>query len=233
MSWKGYRDTVKSGSKENGMESAGGDGGASPDDGPRRGSIRLVDLASAAAGALSSVALIAIVFSTCFEVVSRYVFNEPTVWATEYSTYLLLGMTFVGLAYAQKQGSHIRVELLIGYLTPPTRHQLEILTHWLGLFFVVFATWQMMSFNYQEYVNDTRNWGLLATPQWIPELAVSLGYGLFALAILADIHGLSRPAEPLRRWTVPSAFTVLASCPRCPGSLSGADRQPARSIGAA
>ena len=192
------------------MESAGGDGGASPDGGARRGSIRLVDLASAAAGALSSAALIAIVFSTCFEVVSRYVFNEPTVWATEYSTYLLLGMTFIGLAYAQRQGSHIRVELLIGYLSPSARHQLEILTHWLGLFFVVFATWQMMSFNYQEYVNDTRNWGLLATPQWIPELAVSLGYGLFAVAILADIHGLSRPAEALRRWIVPSAFTVLA-----------------------
>ena len=79
---------------------------------------RLVDLSSLAAGAMGSIALIGIVFSTCFEVVSRYVFNEPTVWATEYSTYLLLGMTFVGLAYAQKHGSHIRVELLVGRLAP-------------------------------------------------------------------------------------------------------------------
>ena len=74
----------------------------------------------------------------------------------------------------------------------------------------MFATWQMASFNYQEYLNDTRNWGLLATPQWIPELPVSLGYGLFALAILADIRRLSAPVEPVRRWIVPSAFIILA-----------------------
>ena len=191
------------------MSSAAGNDGASLDDGPDQSFARVVDMTSDAAGAFGSIALIAIVFCTCFEVISRYVFNEPTVWATEYSTYLLLGMTFVGLAYAQKQQSHIRVELLIGYLAPSTRHQLEIVTHWLGLFFVVFATWQMMSFNYQEYINDTRNWGLLATPQWIPELPVSLGYGLFALAILADIQRLSPPAGPLRRWIVPAAFISL------------------------
>ncbi|MGI9412506.1 MAG: TRAP transporter large permease subunit [Hyphomicrobiales bacterium] len=192
------------------MSSGDEDDGTAPDGGASSKFTQTVDLMSAAAGAVSSVALVIIVLSTCYEVISRYVFNEPTVWATEYATYLLLGITFIGLAYAQKQGSHIRVELIVGQLAPPTRHKLEILTHWLGLFFVVFATWQMMSFNYQEYINDTRNWGLLATPQWIPELAVSLGYGLFTLAILADIHRLSSPANPLRWWTAPSAFIALA-----------------------
>jgi len=168
-----------------------------------------VDCLSKYSGMASALALLVIVLFVCFEVISRYVFNEPTVWVNEYSTYLLLGITFVGLAYAQKEGSHIQVELLLGYLPEPIRLKLELLTHWIGLFFVVFATWQMVSFNYQEYINDTRNWGLLATPQWVPELFVSLGYCLFTLAILADINRLSAPRKPLIWWVVPFVFGSL------------------------
>lgn len=168
-----------------------------------------VDWLSKCAGLTSALALLAIVAFVCFEVMSRYVFNEPTVWVNEYSTYLLLGIAFVGLPYAQKEGSHIQVELLLGYLPDPMRRKLDILTLWIGLFFVVFAAWQMISFNYQEYINDTRNWGLLATPQWIPELFVSVGYGLFTLAILADIARLSGPVKPGRWWMTPAVFGIL------------------------
>lgn len=149
--------------------------------------VRTVDRVSVFAGALSALGLFAMVGFICFEVISRSVFNEPTVWVTEYATYLLVGIAFMALAYAQKEDGHIRVELIVGNLSAPARQKIDVLTAWIGLVFVGFAAWQMTSFNYQEYVNDTRNWGLLATPQWIPELVVSVGYGLFVLAILADI----------------------------------------------
>ena len=82
------------------------------------------------------------------------------------------------------------------------------------MLFVGFAAWQMTSFNYQEFVNDTRNWGLLATPQWIPELVVSMGYGLFVLAILADIFraGAARgptAGGPATSWIVLGALAIL------------------------
>ena len=168
-----------------------------------------VDFLSKLAGLASAMALLAIVSFVCFEVVSRYAFNEPTVWVNEYSTYLLLGIAFVGLAYAQKENSHIQVELLLGYVPEATRRKMELLTLWIGLFFVVFAAWQVISFNYQEYINDTRNWGLLATPQWIPELFVSVGYGLFMLAILADIARQSGPVKPWLWWVAPFVFVAL------------------------
>lgn len=168
-----------------------------------------VDFLSNFAGLTSALALLAIVSFVCFEVVSRYVFNEPTVWVNEYSTYLLMGIAFVGLAYAQKQNSHIQVELLLGWFDPRSRRKLNLLTLWLGFFFVVFATWQMVSFNFQEYVNDTRNWGLLATPQWVPELFVSVGYGLFCLSLLADINRSCGQTKPLQWWIGMSAFGAL------------------------
>ncbi len=169
-----------------------------------------IDRLSMLAGLSGAVALLLIVSFVCFEVISRAVFNEPTVWVNEYATYLLIGISFVGLAYAQKEKAHIQVELLLGYLSPSTRKMLEIVSHWIGLFFVCFTAWQMVSFNYQEYVNDTRNWGLLATPQWVPELSVSFGLIVFALAILADLQRLSRPQTGVRTVLVPALMAVLA-----------------------
>lgn len=153
-------------------------------------------------GLSGSLALVLIVGFVCFEVIARYVFNEPTVWVNEYATYLLLAITFLGSAYAQAQGSHIRVELIPGHLAPPLRLWLDTLTHWIGLYFVVFAGWQMISFNYQEYLNDTRNWGLLATPQWIPELFVSVGYCLFIVSILKDLRRLSSADGRSHLWAM-------------------------------
>lgn len=155
--------------------------------------VRIVDFLSDATGALSAIALIAMAGIVGFEVFSRYALNEPTYWSSDVATYILIGITFLGLGQAQKAGDHVQVELLLAAVSPAWRSRLEIFANWLGLIFVLFAGWQMAAFNYQEYLSDTRDWGLLATPQWIPELTVSLGYMVFALAILTDILRVSPP----------------------------------------
>ncbi|MBU2088973.1 MAG: TRAP transporter large permease subunit, partial [Alphaproteobacteria bacterium] len=129
----------------------------------------------------------------CFEVFSRYFLNEPTYWGSDVATYLLVGMTFLGLAQAQRSGDHVQVELLLANVSENIQTFLNSFANWVGLLFVLFSGWQMICFNYQEYVNGTRDWGLLGTPQWIPELAVSLGYAAFALAILGDLLRAARP----------------------------------------
>lgn len=169
-----------------------GQAGAAPAD-ETSGLVRFVDLVSDASGLLGALGLISMTLVVCFEVFSRYVLNEPTYWGTDIATYILVGMTFMGLAQAHKAGDHIQVELVLANLSEPWRRRFEIFADWLGLVFVVFTGWQMAIFNLQEYYNDTRDWGLLATPQWIPQVPVSIGYAAFALAILGNILRVSRP----------------------------------------
>ncbi len=159
----------------------------------RSQAVRAIDGVSRVTGGLSAVALIAMTLIVCFEVFSRYVLNEPTYWGSDVATYLLVGMTFLGLAQAQRSDDHVQVELLLANVSENIQAFLNLFANWAGLLFVLFTGWQMISFNYQEYVNGTRDWGLLGTPQWIPELAVSLGYAAFALAILGDLLRAARP----------------------------------------
>lgn len=155
--------------------------------------VRFADGLSAATGFISALALIVMTGIVCYEIVSRYVLNEPTYWGSDIVTYMLVGMTFTGLALAQKAGEHVQVELVLGVVSAARRQALEVFSNWLGLTFVLFAGWQMALFNHAEFVNDTRDWGLLATPQWIPQLPVTIGYAVFALSILADLARVCRP----------------------------------------
>ena len=51
----------------------------------------------------------------------RYLFNSPIDFADEVSGLLLLGITFLGLAYVEKDNAHIRIELLSKRLGPGMR----------------------------------------------------------------------------------------------------------------
>jgi TRAP-type C4-dicarboxylate transport system permease small subunit len=51
----------------------------------------------------------------------RYLFNSPIDFADEVSGLMLLGITFLGLAYVEKDNAHIRIELLFKRLTPGMR----------------------------------------------------------------------------------------------------------------
>ena len=172
--------------------------------------VRLIDAVSDLTGVASALAVLWMVGIVCYEVFSRYLFNSPTTWVTEVATYTLVGITFLGLASAQRAGSHIQVELLIGSVSQARRDALNLVANWIGLFFVTFAAWQMIAFNFQEFVHDTRDWGLLSTPQWIPQTPASIGFVVFALAILADNFRLRPPATALARWVVPCLGVVLA-----------------------
>ncbi len=78
-----------------------------------------------------------------YEVVSRYVFNRPTIWAYD-MTYMLSSSVFMlGTAYALKQGSHVRVNFLLAMLRPRWQALMDTLLYLLlyfpamGLFFTI------------------------------------------------------------------------------------------------
>jgi tripartite ATP-independent transporter DctM subunit len=174
------------------------------------GLVRAMAAVSRCSGVLATAALLLMALSMCYEILSRYAFNSPTSWATEISGYLLVATVFFGLAAAQSSNAHVQVELWIDRLSAPARVQAELLGQWMALLFSVVLGWQMASFNIREYVNDTRDWGLLSTPQWIPQLSVSLGLLTFCLSIMVDIHRLRPPSGALRRWLAPAALAAMA-----------------------
>ncbi len=176
---------------------------------PRSPVIRGIDRLSDLGGFVGALALVVMTSVVVFEVISRYVFNEPTSWVTEIGTYLFVAIVFFGMAPAQRANAHIQVEILVDAVPKPWRTRLELVTLWLGLVFVVFAAWHTARFTFLEYVHGARDWGLLGTPQWLPQIPMTLGLILFAVAILRDLHELRPPRSVAAQWIVPAVALSL------------------------
>jgi C4-dicarboxylate transporter, DctQ subunit len=71
---------------------------------------------------------IMLMFVTVYEVVKRYVFNDPTVWSLEISQYLMLTALFAAASYTLEVGGHIKVDFLLEQLGPRGQRRLNLVS---------------------------------------------------------------------------------------------------------
>lgn len=152
----------------------------------------------AAAGVLCVFALMALVTT---DVVARYGFNNPSNWADEGATFLLIAIVFLGLAQNLRHGSHIRIDAFIKPLPSRVRTALELIAHGVGVVFSVvlfLGAWTRFdNFWSRNITGDSP----LMTPLWIPMLPVLAGAVVFGVVMLAgfvaQLHALiaGRAAE--------------------------------------
>src|SRR6478735_1435561 len=89
--------------------------------------------------------------ATVYDVLARYIFNNPTAWATEISTYALIGIIFLGAAYTHLTEGNVRVHLLLDRLIAENRRRCCLITAWLGLLYVTLAAWQAVLMTLSDY----------------------------------------------------------------------------------
>lgn len=80
------------------------------------------------------------------EVIARYVFNSPTFWAHETTTFLIAAIFLIGGPIALARDKHIRVRVLYDTVSPAKRRWLDILNGVLALIFfsgLSYAAWIM------------------------------------------------------------------------------------------
>ena len=80
--------------------------------------------------------VVAMMVLTTADVVARYVFNSPTMWADEMASYLLIAIVFLGLAHNLRTDGHIRIDVAHQPALAPPRAVLEVFAYAVGIVFV-------------------------------------------------------------------------------------------------
>lgn len=119
-----------------------------------------------------------------YEVVSRGIFNKPTQWVMELSTYCITIAGFLGMGVAYAGGKHIHVDLMISKLSKKVRLYLEIVTTFFGAFYALIFMLKgidmvMMSINMHNTSPTS-----LGTPLWIPQSSMPIGMCLLFLHLV-------------------------------------------------
>lgn len=160
--------------------------------------IRTVNLVSQAVGVVAAAMIVFAVTLTCQMIFIRYFLNGSTSWQTEAVIYLMVGATLLGLPYVQKLKGHVNVDLVPMLLPHAARKVLMIASYLAAVAILAVMTYHGWDLVYISYARGWVSETVWAPPLWIPYLSMPLGFGLFALQLLADlIEILQTPSEDI------------------------------------
>ncbi|MFV0512774.1 MAG: TRAP transporter large permease subunit [Jhaorihella sp.] len=156
---------------------------------------RVAYLIGKASRVLAMLAVAFMVVAICFEVFTRSVLGSATIWVTEVTTYLVVAITFIGAAFAESRGAHVRIALILDRLRPEYRRNLEAALKWVALAAVLITLWRFTDLLAQNYRGGTRSWSLLNTPVWLPQLSAVLGLSGLACVLARENRQASGMAD--------------------------------------
>jgi TRAP-type mannitol/chloroaromatic compound transport system permease small subunit len=161
--------------------------------------VRAIDSFSSWTGRIFALLIFPLVLGVTYEVIVRYAFNSPTIWAYDLS-YMLYGSHFMlGAGFALLHKAHIRTDVFYEKWSPRTQGTVDALLYLVfffpGMTFFFLSGWEAA---YQSWrigeVSDATFWKPLVWPlkMCVPAAAVLLfvqGISEFLKSVHAALRG--------------------------------------------
>ena len=125
-----------------------------------------------------------------YDVISRYVFKSPSLYASYAAAFLILGAVFLGTSYALQAGAHVNVEVLIEKLKPFPKNILLTIGYLVSMVFVFFLSRACWSFAVKAFENQWRAQGNFPIPSIILYGTMVVGTVLLLISLIAAIIDL-------------------------------------------
>ncbi|HTO48175.1 MAG TPA: TRAP transporter small permease subunit [Burkholderiales bacterium] len=152
------------------------------------GFIRSIERITTSVGIMASFAIVPLVLATCYEVLARYLFGAPTIWAYEVG-YTLTGSHFLlGMAYTLAVGAHIRIDIFSGKFTPRTRGVIDLGAYAVMLPLLVWLSYALFQHLATGYLRGEHSGqSAMNLPVWPFRIVFFVAFTLLALQVLAEI----------------------------------------------
>lgn len=143
--------------------------------------------------AVACLGVVAVAF--CYEVVARYAFNAPTVWANPIVSYLLCALIFLALPEMTRTAQHININILVDAVSPATSSAMRSLVRLIGCAACLLGAWITGVETRDQIVSGVQTISFLPVPKWW--VSVFIPYGLLSagLYFLRQLLGDS-PGQP-------------------------------------
>jgi TRAP-type mannitol/chloroaromatic compound transport system permease small subunit len=148
-----------------------------------------IDQLSKTVGHAFAWCLMILTFGTTYEVFVRYVLNEPTSWAFDFS-YLMYGaMFFMAGAYTLSRGGHVRADMFYRLWRPRTQATVELVLYVLfffpGVLALVISGWAYGYGSMRIFESSVNS--PAGVPIWPLKMMIPFGAALLALQGFAEV----------------------------------------------
>jgi TRAP-type C4-dicarboxylate transport system permease small subunit len=114
----------------------------------------------------------------------------------EIAGYLLAAASFLALAATLKRGGHIRVTMLLVFVSERVRYWLEMWVLTIGTVFIGYISYSLVSLAYDSYRFKEISYGLLPVPLAIPQAVMAAGAIALLIALIDELAVTWRTGRP-------------------------------------
>jgi TRAP-type mannitol/chloroaromatic compound transport system permease small subunit len=162
--------------------------------------LKFIDKLSIAAGKTVSILTLLVAVAIMYEIIKRYFFNEPTIWAAETTVFACCLVYLLGAAWTMVLDGHVRIDLLYASLTPRKRAILDSCTFIFFLGYILAMLWATWTYALESVDVMETTMSPWDPPIWPMKLAMVVGFSLVLLQGIAkfirDLY-MSIKGEPL------------------------------------
>jgi TRAP-type C4-dicarboxylate transport system permease small subunit len=120
------------------------------------------------------------------EITGRYLFGFSLLVVDEWSGYLLVMVTFLGLAYTMKTKGFLQIDFLVNRLSQRRRHLFNIFLVLIALIYSLVIGWKLIIYTWLNYSTGAVSVSISQTPLYIPQLFMPLGILLLVLELIRE-----------------------------------------------
>ena len=157
------------------------------------GVIRTIDIIVEYTGYIFTLLAIPLIFANVVEVIARYAFDDPTIWALDLTTMSFGALFMLGCGAALLKGAHVRTDMLWDKFSDRTKGLIDTIAY-VVFFLPTMAVLFFISiddFLYALDINERSNSGAWAPALWPLRVIIPM------TALLLFIQGIS---ELLKSW---------------------------------
>ncbi len=137
-----------------------------------------IDNISKWSGVILAPLVLAYLFTTVFEITSRYVFNASFAWGEEVVGAFAVWCVFLGASACYKRGMHIGIDVVVGLLPPFPKRIVRILVNLISMITTAYLSYLSLVFALAAWVKRTQ---VLEIRYTYIDIAAFLGFGLMTL----------------------------------------------------
>lgn len=153
-----------------------------------------LDRLSEALALVAGIIVLSFTLLIAYEVVARKVFGAPLGFVFELSTYAVIAIVLLPLAFIQANKRHVSIDLVVSRLSPRKQTILDVFASVLCFVFCALLAWKSWEVAWNSYQMGLVSATVLRVPLFIPQVIVPIGSILvclqFLLGIPRGIHSL-------------------------------------------
>ncbi len=148
--------------------------------------VKFADKLNILVGVWASYLVLVLTFVVVYEVIRRKIFNSPTSWAFEFSTFLYGGMFILGAGYTYYHDMHVSIDVLEERFPEKVRTWIRIITFL--LFFLPFVAgifYASVTYTIDSWQTHEHSWSAWAPPIYIYKTVMPVGFFLLLIEGIA------------------------------------------------